>query len=666
MDEVARKSEVLNTTNAEPTEWDSLARDVPYKNDQANNGVAVDTEARQREEGLHHPKAEQLNALQESLKQAEADGDSDAIKGINNAMKMVIDRNRFEITPEQYDALSEDDRERFLTIKMQEAKILGDKDEFDFWNTSYKNQFPGRGEGLEQEKPQYEAVPFAEIAKELEDPRYEELGHGTISAENAQSILNEGLRVGGSGRDTDIQSNFMRLANTDADALRNATEDWQHNNAKFIVIYRVPFEYKMPLANQHSSETYGMFYESNNDSSDVESGKYSKDFAFAYLDVNTGLVYKNNAYKGNLDDPEQKMAMENKYQLLRNETANKIPDPEAREAFLSMAESWHEMGESMMPKQPEQIQPFPTPEDDRQVEIAAESAGVTAEGDSGRTKIASGEASSIYKIEKADGKTSSQVESDYYDAAARFRDSHPNIKNNLELSYAVTGLATDLALVDATRGRILTNGNAEQKASLMADYDKLMEILNNPEASDEDKQAISEYFSSLDGNAMRLMRENYDKKPKSREEAQENESSLDKEQDAGINQELNGMKTELEKFRTNAEEDSSAFDKILSELNELINDNSKVQDLDLLENKLNSLSRANEKLRDSTMKFLQKNIEYESGVANGSGFDSDERKYVSNNEEYIIGLARKTDEAYERIDAIRQYISNAKNLAQSF
>ncbi|MEE0887850.1 MAG: hypothetical protein U0L97_01400, partial [Candidatus Saccharimonadaceae bacterium] len=300
------------------------------------------------------------------------------------------------------------------------------------------------------------------------------------------------------------------------------------------------------------------------------------------------------------------------------------------------------------------------------VEIAAESAGVTAEGDSGRTKIASGEASSIYKIEKADGKTSSQVESDYYDAAARFRDSHPNIKNNLELSYAVTGLATDLALVDATRGRILTNGNAEQKASLMADYDKLMEILNNPEASDEDKQAISEYFSSLDGNAMRLMRENYDKKPKSREEAQENESSLDKEQDAGINQELNGMKTELEKFRTNAEEDSSAFDKILSELNELINDNSKVQDLDLLENKLNSLSRANEKLRDSTMKFLQKNIEYESGVANGSGFDSDERKYVSNNEEYIIGLARKTDEAYERIDAIRQYISNAKNLAQSF
>ncbi|MEE0888142.1 MAG: hypothetical protein U0L97_02920, partial [Candidatus Saccharimonadaceae bacterium] len=335
MDEVARKSEVLNTTNAEPTEWDSLARDVPYKNDQANNGVAVDTEARQREEGLHHPKAEQLNALQESLKRAEADGDSDAIKGINNAMKMVIDRNRFEITPEQYDALSEDDRERFLRIKMQEAKILGDKDEFDFWNTSYKNQFPGRGEGLEQEKPQYEAVPFAEIAKELEDPRYEELGHGTISAENAQSILNEGLRVGGSGRDTDIQSNFMRLANTDADALRNAAEDWQHNNAKFIVIYRVPFEYKMPLANQHSSETYGMFYESNNDSSDVESGKYSKDFAFAYLDVNTGLVYKNSAYKGNLDDPEQKMAMENKYQLLRNETANKIPDPEAREAFLS-------------------------------------------------------------------------------------------------------------------------------------------------------------------------------------------------------------------------------------------------------------------------------------------------------------------------------------------
>ena len=194
--------------------------------------------------------------------------------------------------------------------------------------------------------------------------------------------------------------------------------------------------------------------------------------------------------------------------IREHKTASKIVDPDERNGFLAMAQSWHEMGESMMPKQPEQIQPFPTPEDGRQVEQAAEEMDVTAERDSGRTKVASGEASSIYEIEKADGKTSSQVESDYYDAAARFRDSHPNIKNNLELSYAVTGLATDLALVDATRGRILTNGNAEQKASLMADYDKLMEILNNPEASNEDKQAISEYFSSLDGNAMRLMREN--------------------------------------------------------------------------------------------------------------------------------------------------------------
>ena len=44
---------------------------------------------------------------------------------------MVVDRNRLEVTPEQYDALSEDDHERFLTIKIQEAKILGDKDEFD-------------------------------------------------------------------------------------------------------------------------------------------------------------------------------------------------------------------------------------------------------------------------------------------------------------------------------------------------------------------------------------------------------------------------------------------------------------------------------------------------------------------------------------------------------
>ena len=262
---------------------------------------------------MESAKADQLGALEADSEQAEAGNDEDTIERYKNAIG--------EITSEQ---------------KSNSPVNLSEK--------------------LEQEKPQFEAVPFAEIAKDLEDPRYEELGHGTISAENAQSILNEGLRVGGPGRDTDIDSNFMPLANNDFDALLNSAENWQHNDAKFIVLYRIPFEYKLPTANMHGSETYKMFYESNDGDPDAKSGKYSKDFAFAFLDMNTGMAYKNNAYKGDLDNPEQKAEMENKYQLLRNETASKITDLEEREVFLAMAESWHEMGESMMPKRPEEAQ----------------------------------------------------------------------------------------------------------------------------------------------------------------------------------------------------------------------------------------------------------------------------------------------------------------------
>ncbi len=297
-----------------------------------------------------------------------------------------------------------EENRRMMALRkgLEEARANNDEDAI----KGYENAIKGAtseliipSEIFEQGKPQFEVVSFAEIAEELENPRYEVLGHGTTSAENAKSILNGGLKVGGPGRDTDIDSNFIPLANNDSKALLKSAENWQHNDAKFIVLYRIPFEYKLPMANLLGAETYRMFYEPNDGNPDAKSGKYSKDFAYAFLDVNTGMVYKNNEYKGDLDNPEQKAEMERKYQLLRNETASKIVDPEEREVFLAIAERWHEMGESMMTKQPGQL----NPKKDEQIEPAAENIDVTAERDSGRTKIASGDVSNIYS-KQVDGK----------------------------------------------------------------------------------------------------------------------------------------------------------------------------------------------------------------------------------------------------------------------
>ena len=87
---------------------------------------------------LHHPAAEQLSKLEIELKKAQKDGDEDAIRGYRAALKMVVERNRLEVTPEEWDKMDDNQRGRFYRLKMKEEKILGDRDAFDFWNANLK------------------------------------------------------------------------------------------------------------------------------------------------------------------------------------------------------------------------------------------------------------------------------------------------------------------------------------------------------------------------------------------------------------------------------------------------------------------------------------------------------------------------------------------------
>ncbi len=563
---------------------------------------------------MESTKADQLRTLQAGLEQAEADNDEVAIEGYKNAISGVA----------------------------SESTIPSEKNE--------------------QEKSQFEVVSFAEIAKDLEDPRYEELGHGTISAENAQNILNEGLRVGGPGRDTDIDSNFMPLANNDSNALLNSAENWQHNDAKFIVLYRIPFEYKLPTANMHGSETYKMFYEPNDGDPDAKSGKYSKDFAYAFLDVNTGMAYKNNAYKGDLDNPEQKAEMENKYQLLRNETASKITDPEEREGFLAMAESWHEMGESMMPKQPEQAQPQLNPEKEEQIESAAEDIDVTTERESGRTKIASGDVSSIYSIEKTDGKTSTVVESQYFDMAEKFTSAHDELKNDFDLRLAMSGMSTDLALIDATHGRNFTNGSEKTRTSLLEDYSTLRARLDNPDTSPEEKQLISDYFDTMSGNALSFLESRYNPDLAKKDATEEQKCEEAKEK---INQVLADTKEEVEKIKKVFSEDSSQFDSALAHINELVDGRS--TDLDELQSSLTKLLQAQESLAQSAGRFNKVNGDYLTDIVQNEeqlGEDSYRQEFrnVEYNNEQVQGASRKVQNVDDRIAQIKTYIHRVEDL----
>lgn len=88
---------------------------------------------------FHHPASEQLEKLETEIAKAEQNGDETAANGYRAALKMVVERNQLEVSPEDWDKMSDADKDRFYKLKMKESKILGDKDSFNFWNANFKN-----------------------------------------------------------------------------------------------------------------------------------------------------------------------------------------------------------------------------------------------------------------------------------------------------------------------------------------------------------------------------------------------------------------------------------------------------------------------------------------------------------------------------------------------
>ena len=83
-----------------------------------------------------HPAAEQLSKFEAELIKAQEEGDEETARGYRAALKMVVERNRLEVSPKDWDNMDDEQKERFYKLKMKEEKILGDKDAFNFWNAN--------------------------------------------------------------------------------------------------------------------------------------------------------------------------------------------------------------------------------------------------------------------------------------------------------------------------------------------------------------------------------------------------------------------------------------------------------------------------------------------------------------------------------------------------
>lgn len=106
-----------------------------------------------------HPMANELNELERQKQITKQNNDEVAYNYAQSNIERIIKENRAQVSPEQWDAFSVDEKKSYIQTKMREAKILNDQDEFNFWNANLK-QLDNQEQVIGQkEDKQYSTTP---------------------------------------------------------------------------------------------------------------------------------------------------------------------------------------------------------------------------------------------------------------------------------------------------------------------------------------------------------------------------------------------------------------------------------------------------------------------------------------------------------------------------
>jgi len=206
-----------------------------------------------------------------------------------------------------------------------------------------------------------EIITLEDAMADLADQRYELMGHGTSIINSAESIIRQGLLVGGISRSTDIDSNFDRL-DWDYVSIKESLDHWKHKDAKYIAIFRVPVKYKLPFHND-SKEQYSAYYhdgtdrvvlaskniadsdggwgEDDQDSRFNPEGVYEGDYFYGFYDAGSGNIHKNPNYHGSLDSSVDVEYMENVYGDIKSNFSKRMTEAE-RLDWLKVASIYYD------------------------------------------------------------------------------------------------------------------------------------------------------------------------------------------------------------------------------------------------------------------------------------------------------------------------------------
>lgn len=198
---------------------------------------------------IQHPRSQELNELERQKQIAKQNNDEVAYNYAKSSIEKIIRESRLEVSPEQWDSMSIQDQIAFVKIKMNEAKILHDQDDYNYWNSNLNSL----NEKVQTSEKKTENI-SDEKKSSLEDLKniigntegYVVLVHGThMTNEEVQSmIFKEGLRTTNFNEKTTLDKTTkpFDISKYTSEEIKRLFENYDHNNKNMVVI-KLPLEY---------------------------------------------------------------------------------------------------------------------------------------------------------------------------------------------------------------------------------------------------------------------------------------------------------------------------------------------------------------------------------------------------------------------------------------
>lgn len=156
-----------------------------------------------------------------------------------------------QISPEKWDSYTIEQKESYIQIKMKEAKILNDKDEFNYWlailNDLKEKNIVNSTSKIDSDSEIAIKTTLKELKKRIGNTDgYTILVHGThfTDEEVKNLIFKEGLRTTGKNEETSLNytTQPLDINSYSVDELIEKFEKYDHNNRNMVII-RLPNEY---------------------------------------------------------------------------------------------------------------------------------------------------------------------------------------------------------------------------------------------------------------------------------------------------------------------------------------------------------------------------------------------------------------------------------------